>query len=62
MLVVLRIVGFLVLLVVAGLGVVFLVTRDRRWLRFALQVLRFAVVLAVVVMLLYLFERLVLIL
>jgi hypothetical protein len=48
--------------VVAGSGVVFFVTRDRRWLRFALQVLRFAVVLAVVVMLLYLFERLVLIL
>lgn len=57
---VLRIVGFIVLLVLGGCGIVFLVTGDRRWLRFASQLLRFAVILAAVFMALYLFERVVL--
>lgn len=57
---VLRIIGFIVLLVLGGCGVVFLVTRDRRWLRFASQLLRFSVILAAVFMALYLFERVVL--
>lgn len=57
---VLRIIGFIVLLVLGGCGVVFLVTRDRRWMRFASQLLRFSVILAAVFMALYLFERVVL--
>lgn len=56
----LRIVGFIVLLVLGGCFVVFLVTKDRRWLRFAAQLLRFSVIVAAVFMALYLFERLIL--
>lgn len=58
---VLRIVGFLVLLVTAGSVVTALVTGDRRWLRFAGQVLRWGVVLASVFLAFYLFERLVMV-
>lgn len=58
---VLRIVGFLVLLVIAGSVVTALVTGDRRWLRFAGQVLRWGIVLAAVFMAFYLFERLVMV-
>ena len=58
--IVLRIVGFIVLLVLGGCFVVFLVTKDRRWLRFAAQLLRFSVIVVAVFMALYLFERLVL--
>jgi hypothetical protein len=58
---VLRIVGFLVLLVVAGSVVTTLVTGDRRWLRFAGQVLRWGMVLAAVFLAFYLFERLVMV-
>ncbi len=57
--IVLRIVGFIVLLVIVGAGVVYLLTGERRWLRFAGQVLRFAVIVAAVFMALYLFERVV---
>ena len=57
--IVLRIVGFIVLLVLGGCFVVFLVTKDRRWLRFAAQLLRFSVIVLAVFMALYLFERLV---
>ncbi len=58
---VLRIVGFLVLLVMAGSVVTALVTGDRRWLRFAGQVLRWGMVLAAVFLAFYLFERLVMV-
>jgi hypothetical protein len=58
---VLRIVGFLVLLVVAGSVVTTLVTGDRRWLRFAGQVLRWGMVLAAMFLAFYLFERLVMV-
>jgi hypothetical protein len=58
---VLRIVGFLVLLVMAGSVVTALVTGDRRWLRFAGQVLRWGMVLASVFLAFYLFERLVMV-
>ena len=58
--IVLRIVGFIVLLVLGGCFVVFLVTKDGRWLRFAAQLLRFSVIVVAVFMALYLFERLVL--
>ena len=57
----LRLIGLLVLLELGALFVAYLVTGDRRWLGFARNLLRWAVVLAVVFMLFYLFERLVMI-
>jgi len=56
--IVLRIIGFLVLLTIGASGVVFLFTGDRRWLRFAWQVGKFALVIAGVFMALFVLERL----
>jgi hypothetical protein len=53
----LRIAGILVLLVVAGSAVTFLVTRDRRYLRFALQVFKYALIFALLVFGLMILER-----
>lgn len=57
---VLRIAGFLLLITVGGALLVFLLTRDRRWLRFAWQVLKYGMVMACVVLAFMLFERLLL--
>jgi len=54
-----RLVGVLVLLMLAVSGVLFLWTRDRRYLTWAQRVLQFAVVFVVLVMILYLVEHLV---
>ena len=54
-----RLVGVLVLLMFAVSGVLFLWTRDRRYLTWARRVLQFAVVFVVLVMILYLVEHLV---
>jgi len=59
--IVLRIVGFLVLLTVGASIVTAFVTGDRRWLRFAWQVTKFAAVLAGVAMALFVLERLILV-
>ena len=40
-------------------GLLFLYTRDRRYLRFVGQVIKFTLILAVVVLLFFAFERLV---
>ena len=56
----LRVVGFLVLLVIAGSVVVFLVTKDRRWLRFGWQVLKYALVVVAIVLAFLALERLIL--
>jgi hypothetical protein len=56
--IVLRIVGFLVLLTIGASVVTSLLTGDRRWLRFAWQVTKFALVLAGVAMAFFVLERL----
>lgn len=57
---VLRIAGFLLLITVGGALAVYLLTRDRRWLRFAWQILKYGMVMACVVLAFMLFERLLL--
>ena len=54
-------VAFLALWLV-GLGVAYVVTRNKRYLRIAWLTLQIAVLLAVALMLLYLFERVLLVL
>ncbi len=56
--IVLRVIAFIVLLTIGASIVTALLTADRRWLRFAWQVTKFALVLAGVVMAFYVFERL----
>jgi hypothetical protein len=56
--IVLRIIGFLVLLTIGASVATSLLTGDRRWLRFAWQVTKFALVLAGVVMAFFVLERL----
>jgi hypothetical protein len=55
---VLRILGVVAVLLIGGSVVTFLVTRDRRWLRFAVQVLKYAVILALMIVGLIALERL----
>jgi hypothetical protein len=56
-LVVLRIVAFAVVILIGGALGAFLLTRDRRFLRFAWQVFRYGVLFAGVVLLLFALER-----
>ena len=58
---VLRIVGFLTLVTVGASLVTFLLTRNRRYLTFAWQVLKYGMVIAIIVLTFILFERLVLV-
>ena len=57
MLIVIRFLGFLAIATIGVALLVFLLTRNRRWLTFALQVLRFSVVAGIVLVLLYVLER-----
>jgi len=57
MLIVIRLLGFLAVATVGASLLAFLVTRNRRWLRFAMQVLRLSVVTGLVLVLLYALER-----
>ena len=57
-----RFLAAFVCLWLVGLGVAFLITKNRRYLRLAWLTLQVAVLLAVALMLLYLFERVLLIL
>ena len=54
----LRILGVLVVLTIGASLVVFLVTRDRRWLRFAVQALKYGTIVALMVVGLMALERL----
>ncbi len=56
----LRLYGFLALAVVAGSLVTFVLTNDRRWLRFGLQCLKYSLLLTLLVAALLALERLVL--
>lgn len=55
---VLRIVGFLLLIAMAGSLVTYLLTRNRRYLTFAWQLLKYGMLMASVVLAFMLFERL----
>ena len=57
MLIVIRFLGFLSIATMGVAVLAFLVTRNRRWLRFAYQVLRLSVVAGIVLVLLYALER-----
>lgn len=59
--VVLRLIGILVLIAIAGSIALFLFTRNRRYLTFAWRVFQFALVFLVVFLALYVLERLVLV-
>jgi len=53
----LRIAGILVVLIVFGSVVVYFLTRDRRYLRFAFQVFKYALLFALLVFGLLILER-----
>ncbi len=59
--VILRLVGILALTTIALAPVLYLFTRNRRYLNFAWRVFQFAVVFLIVFMALYVLERLVLV-
>ena len=59
--VVLRLIGILVLIAIAGSIALFLFTRNRRYLTFAWRVFQFAFVFLLVFLALYVLERLVLV-
>jgi len=58
MLIVIRLLGFLAIATIGASVLAFVLTRNRRWLRFAYQVLRLSVVAGIVLVLLYVLERL----
>lgn len=58
--VVLRFLGFIVLLVAGGSVAVALITKDRRWLRFAWQVVKYSLFVAALIVAFLVLERLVL--
>ncbi len=58
---VLRLIGVLVLITIVGSLVMYLFTRNRRYLTFAWRVFQFAFVFLLVFMALYVLERLVLV-
>jgi hypothetical protein len=56
----LRVIGFLVLIAIGASVVTFLVTKDRRWLRFGWQVLKYSVIVALIGLAFLALERLIL--
>jgi len=58
---VLRVVGFLILITLGASLVTYLLTRNRRYLTFAWQVLKYGMVVTIVVLTFILFERLILV-
>ena len=58
---VLRIVGFLLLITIGASLVMYLLTRNRRYVTFAWQVLKYGMVLVIIVLAFMLLERLVLV-
>ena len=56
----LRVIGFLVLIAIGASVVTFLVTKDRRWLRFGWQVLKYGVIVALIALAFLALERLIL--
>jgi hypothetical protein len=58
---VLRLVGFLVLITIGASLVTYLLTKNRRYITFAWQVLKYGMLMAIIVLTFILFERLVLV-
>lgn len=58
---ILRVLAFLVVIAVGASITVFLFTRDRRYLRFAWQVFKYSIILALLIFALLAIERLVLV-
>ena len=58
---VLRIVGFLLLITIGASLVMYLLTRNRRYVIFAWQVLKYGMVMAIIVLAFMLLERVVLV-
>lgn len=58
---VLRVVGFLLLITIGAALVTYLLTKNRRYLTLAWQVLKYGMVMAVIVLVFLLLERLVLV-
>jgi hypothetical protein len=56
----LRIIGFLVVLAIGASVALYLITQDRRWLRFAWQIFKYALIVAAVVLVFLVLERLIL--
>jgi hypothetical protein len=56
----LRIIGFLVVLVIGASVALYLITQDRRWLRVAWRVFKYALIVAAVVLAFLVLERLIL--
>lgn len=59
--VVFRFAGFLALLAIGASLVAYLVTQDRRWLRFSWQILKYGLILLLIVLAFVAVERLVLV-
>jgi len=57
--VIVRLLLFLALATIACAGLIYLFNRDRRYLRFIGQVVKYTILLLVAVMLFFLFERLI---
>lgn len=57
----LRIVGFLVVVAIGSSLVTYLLTRNRRYITFAWQILKYGVLMAIIVLVCLLFERLILV-
>ena len=60
--VVVRLLLFLALATIGGAGLFYLFTRDRRYLRFIWQVIKYTILLLLLAMLFFVFERLILVL
>ena len=60
--IVLRLVGFLALITIGGSLLMYVFTRNRRYVTFALQVLKYAMVMAGIVLVFVLLERVILVL
>jgi hypothetical protein len=56
----LRFAGFLALIVIGASVITYLATRDRRWLRFGWQTLKYSLILLLIVLAFLALERLVL--
>ncbi len=57
--IVFRVIGFLLLIAIGASVVTFLITKDRRWLRFSWQILKYTLILALIVLGFLVFERLI---
>lgn len=55
---ILRIVGALLVIAIGASAAVYLVTKDRRWLRFSWQILKFGLIILLIFFTLFALERL----